>query len=134
MRERVRSWMVRSASSAQCSPALIAVAIIVAVAAVCYIYRQIIIDTLEIMGLVLVSGGILLFLGLLARTAYGWHQSRLELAIAQHEAAPVPGHAETIEVLDSADAWPLLEEKLSEADLPGSDTAWDREIDGLLKK
>jgi hypothetical protein len=56
MWEKYKRFTVRQGSSAQCSPGLIVFGLVVAVLAMCYVYRQVILDTLEVAGLVVATG------------------------------------------------------------------------------
>jgi hypothetical protein len=48
MKERYRGWVLRRARTAQCSPALVVLGMLVALGIVIYIYRELILRTIEI--------------------------------------------------------------------------------------
>jgi hypothetical protein len=48
MKERYRGWVLRRARTAQCSPALVVLGMLVALGVVIYIYRELILRTIEI--------------------------------------------------------------------------------------
>jgi hypothetical protein len=78
MWQKYSDWSIRQAKSAQCSPALVLLGVAVVLAAVAYVYRHLIIETLEWMGLGIVAL-LVTYIGVrLAAIAFRSHKHRVQ--------------------------------------------------------
>ena len=89
MLHRYATWTRKQASTAQCSPALAAAGFIVVMAAVIYVYRQVILTTIITAALAAVS--VAVFIGAIALTisTIRWYRKKAAAERARMVAAPV---------------------------------------------
>lgn len=83
MIRRYAQWTRRQASSAQCSPALVLLGCIAAFAVVVYVYRQVILTTIE--DAVLAAAGVAVFTGtiLVTISTLRWYRKRQRAVTAE---------------------------------------------------
>jgi hypothetical protein len=113
MLHRYATWTRKQASTAQCSPALAAAGFIVVMAAVIYVYRQVILTTIITAALAAVS--VAVFIGAIALTisTIRWYRKKAAAERARMVAAPVtmvPSWPTEARVTDDAEAAAISEE------------------------
>jgi hypothetical protein len=83
----MKKWMLRQSTQMNCSPALGVLAIIVVMAITCYVYRQVILTTIETA--VLAAVGVAVFTGVIAVTisTLRWYRKRQKAMAADPSGA-----------------------------------------------
>jgi len=88
MLHRYAEWTRRRANTTQCSPALAAGGVLIAFAIVCYVYREVILKTVEVM-VVAITGAVIVA-GAVALIVSSLRYYRAHAAILRAESEPVP--------------------------------------------
>lgn len=136
---KYKEWCIRQGSQAQCSPGLIVLGIVAVVAAVCYVYRNLIINTLIDLGIVLgcLLGAIAICMALAHGISYQ-RRVRAEQPLLVTDPSAQPSEAEVDAVLGNAapstlgtyeDEFPRVRESAVDRPVPAG---LDREIDADL--
>lgn len=94
-----KGHMYRSFTTTQCNPLLFVAAFVVALGVLTYIYRQVIIETLEIIALVALGAGCLAIIGGLVAGGIRYH--RRHAAFGPVAAGIVPRHEDTEPIAQS---------------------------------
>lgn len=90
-----RDWTLRRARSAACSPVLGVLGILVVAAAVCYVYREVILQTLLTALFAVLAVAAIVALGALTLSTFQWYRRRAQKLA---EAIPAPAVTEDAKV------------------------------------
>jgi hypothetical protein len=120
IRQRYRDFCIRQCSTAACSPGLIVIGMLVAIAIICYMYRQVILQTLEVVGVGMIVIGALGAGAAVARLALRGRRRPRDLP-----AAVTLSKAKAEFTAADLRAFPTAEQAIRSAPIPRSDIGAD---------
>jgi hypothetical protein len=92
MIERYRRWCLKQASTAQCSPVFGVLGILVCVGAICYVYREVILKTIETALIAAIGVAAVVAVGAITLNTLRWYRKNRAVALAS---APAVAEADT---------------------------------------
>lgn len=107
MKKRITALMLRSASTTNCSPGALLIGCIVVMGFVIYVYRKIVIETLEIMGLVAATA-------LVAGVTWGIYRQVQKQRAKRAVSAPVPVPSLGMDEPVQEDTWTREQKEMHE--------------------